>query len=361
MYFERGFVWWIDYINNANVPDEAQAYGYTGANVFCKAAADKYEKLPTIYYGGSGALGVSVVVEASLNPDRGAGSPPAGTFYEVGNPTAAPALVLDMHAHGYGGTPRAADGRYKYYTWAFRDGTIGVTNGVGFDDSTKYVQHSYTGESVYTIRVQVVDNNNVVAYGDSLPIHVGSSGAGGGNGQVWLINMDTAGTYSSNHDAIRDSIAATGASVAEVDFSASVAADFLANATAKVAVFYKGGPGAAGEPTNNTAWTQAQYDAIRTILNSGSKRRVLLFSQSHATAKPDASPFYIYTGRPDYALRPGYTALATSPLTRPAAVNIEGWAALSNSRHMARCLRHVGGQLRRHVLGGCSIFRSCRS
>lgn len=174
MYFERGFVWWVDYISNTNVPDEAQAYSYTGSNVFCKGADDRYEKMPTILYGGTGPLGVSVVVEASMNPDHGPGSPPPGTYYEVGNPDEAQdGVLLDMHAHGYGGIPRATDNHYKFYTWAFRDGTIGVTNGVAYDDSTKYVQHSYNKMAVYTVRVQVVDANGTVAYGDSLPIHIG--------------------------------------------------------------------------------------------------------------------------------------------------------------------------------------------
>jgi hypothetical protein len=293
MYFERGFMWWIDYINNANVPDEAQAYGYTGTNVFCKGKTDVYEKLPTIYYGGTGALGVSVVVEASLNPDRGPGSPPAGTYYEVGNPASpTPALVLDMHAHGYGGTPRASDGRYKHYTWAFRDGTIGVTNGVAFDDTTKYVQHSYVTESVYTIRVQVVDGNNLVAYGDSLPIHVGTGGAAGGgpnSGQVWLVRADDAtndgsfGDFPAGYDAVKTALDDKGATVVEREFSASIVSDFQGDAAAKVMIFYRGGPGAAGEPSPFTApFPTDQQNAIKSVLSTGTKRRVLFIGQGQA-------------------------------------------------------------------------------
>jgi len=132
MYFEKGFVWHIDYVNNTNVPDEAQAYIFTGSNVYC-GDSGTYEKIPTVFYGGSGALGVSVVVEASLNPDRGPGTPAPGSFYEVGLGNDGLATVqLDMHAHGYGGTPRASDCAYKHYTWAFRDGSMGLTTHLWF-------------------------------------------------------------------------------------------------------------------------------------------------------------------------------------------------------------------------------------
>jgi len=161
-YFERGFIWWIDYVNNANVPDEAQAWLFTGDNIFCKNLGDTYEKQATIYYGGTGPLGVCVAVEASVNL--------GSAYYEVAEPAGRP-LLLDMHAHAYGGTPRT-DGRYKYYTWAFRDGTLGVTNGAAYDNSTQYVQHAFNEAANYIVRVQVTDANGNVAYGDSLPIHV---------------------------------------------------------------------------------------------------------------------------------------------------------------------------------------------
>lgn len=289
MYFEKGFVWWIDYANNASVPDEAQAYLYTGTNVYCAAANAAYEKQPTIFYGGSGALGVSVVVEASLNPDRGPGTPPAGSYYEVTNPaTPNPPTLLNMHAHGYGGTPQAGDCAYKHYTWAFRDGSLGVSNGNPFDNSTQFVSHAYTYESIYTVRVQVVDASDNIAYGDSLPIHVGS-GSSGGAGEIWLIRADdnngdsTYGDYPTNADALKASLDAMGASYTELDFSSTVAADFEADATARLALFYHGGPGANGETNNTSTLDEDVLDAMLAILNSGSKRRVLFMSQAHQT------------------------------------------------------------------------------
>lgn len=271
MYFERGFVWWIDYQNNANVPDEAQSYMFSGANVYC-GDDETYEKLPTIFYGGSGPLGVSVVVEASLNPDRGPGTPAPGSFYEVGVPNdGLDSVSLDMHAHGYGGTPQAATCAYKHYTWAFRDGSMGLTNNIAYDNSTQYVQHSYGSIarnqlSIYVVRVQVVDSTNAIAYGDSLPIHLGTGGGGGG-GEIWLIRND-GGDYNANYDALVADLDALGALYTAVDYSDTVADDFNATGEGKVAIWYRGGPGAAGEPTPYTTnWTTAEIDNYLQIMN----------------------------------------------------------------------------------------------
>jgi hypothetical protein len=72
MWFERGFLWWVDYDNGPggaypNVPDEAQAYQWTGKNVYCSTEknATLAKLAPTVFYGGSGPLGVSVTVDAT--------------------------------------------------------------------------------------------------------------------------------------------------------------------------------------------------------------------------------------------------------------------------------------------------------
>jgi hypothetical protein len=77
-----------------------------------------------------------------------------------------------MRAHGYGGTARNGDGRYKHYLWAFRDGTT-LTNDDPHDDVTKYVQHAYDLPGRSTIRIQVIDADDNLVYGDSLPVRVG--------------------------------------------------------------------------------------------------------------------------------------------------------------------------------------------
>jgi hypothetical protein len=283
MFFEKGFVWWIDYAVNTTVPDEAQAYSFTGDNVYC-ADEKTYERLPTIFYGGQGGpLGVSVIVEASLNPDRGPGTPAPGTFYEVALPeaTGLATVALDMHAHGYGGTPQAADCAYKHYTWAFRDGSIGTTNSTPFDNSSQYVTHTYGSvsrnqESVYIVRVQVIDAAGAIAYGDSLPIHVGHGGAAGG-GEITIVRND-GGAYNANYDALVADLDALGALHGTVDYSATIADD-LEGGDTKVVIWYRGGPGGGSEAPDSRTWTAAEIDNYIQLQADGGK--VWLVSQNH--------------------------------------------------------------------------------
>jgi hypothetical protein len=324
MFFEDGFTWWIDYVNNNNVPDEAQAYSFSGSNVYC--ADDKvYEKLPTVFYGGSGALGVSVVVEASLNPDRGPGTPAPGTFYEVALPdaTGLATISLDMHAHGYGGTPRASDCAYKHYTWAFRDGSIGQTNSTPYDNSSQYVTHTYGSidrnqESIYIVRVQVVDSTGAIAYGDTLPVHVGHGAGGSGpGGEIVIIRAD-GGDYQTNLDALTADLDTLGAAYGVQDYTDTVADD-LAGGDQKVVIWYRGGPGANGEPPMQTAWTNEEIDNYIQLQKDGGK--VWLMSQSHGFQ--DASQWWVNGWSGIYA----YSLLTPTVGMGDAAKRRHPWAA----------------------------------
>jgi hypothetical protein len=319
-YFEKGFMWWADYVNNGVVPDEGQVYEYTGANVYCVDGDGNpdgvYVQKPTVFYGGvGGALGVSVAVDASLNPDlTGSGGAPAGSYYQVSLPSddGLATVTLNMFANGYGGTPNAACD-YKHYTWAFRDGSIGVTNSTPFSNSTKHVSHTYGNllvnvESVYIVRVQVVDAADAIAYGDSLPIHIGH-GTGGGSAEVWLVDDVPAGapnTYRANYDAIVADLTALGVGFSEVPYSDTLAADFDASGTGKVVIWYRGGPGAAGEPNGYaTHWANpagGETDNYIQLMKDG--HQVLLMSQSHGfNTNPNFNPngwtgIYSYTVLP---------------------------------------------------------------
>ncbi|MEZ5337332.1 MAG: hypothetical protein R3F46_03630 [bacterium] len=134
---------------------------------------------------------------------------------------------------------------------------------------------------MYTIRNQVVDADDNIAYGDSLPIHLGHGGAGGGGGDTEIVIIrNDGGDFQLNLDALTADLDALGASYSTVDFSGSVADDFAGNPNAKVAIWYRGGPGGAGESaTFTTAWTASEIDNYIQLMDDGFG--VLLMSQNH--------------------------------------------------------------------------------
>ena len=289
MWFEKGFIWWIDYDQDLypNTPDEAQAYSYSGSNVYCAEDAT-YSKLgSTIYYGGESPLAVNVSVDAYrptvADPWTPAPLDETGTFYQIGLPDndGLATISVAMHAQGYGGMPNE-DCVYKYYVWAFRNGQISPA-GPAYSDSNKYVTTAYGSsvrneEGVYVVRVQVTDSEDTVAYGDSLPIHIGHGSPGGGGGEVMLIRND-GNAYPTGYDALKADLDELGAAYAERPYSATVAADFHDDGF-KVAIWYRGGPQASGETVPyTTAWTAAEIDNYLKLMNDG--HQVLLVSQSH--------------------------------------------------------------------------------
>ena len=289
MWFEKGFIWWIDYDQDLypNTPDEAQAYSYSGANVYCAENAT-YSKLgATIFYGGEGPLAVNVSIDAyratAGDPWQPAPLDETGTFYRIGLPAndGLATVNVAMHAQGYGGVPNE-DCVYKYYVWAFRNGQISAA-GPAYSDSNKYVTTAYGNtvrneEGVYVVRVQITDSEDSIAYGDSLPIHIGHGSPGGGGGEVMLIRND-GNAYPTGYDALKADLDLLGAAYAERPYSATVATDFHDDGF-KVAIWYRGGPQATGETVPySTEWTPAEIDNYLKLMNDG--HQVLLVSQSH--------------------------------------------------------------------------------
>ncbi|UNM09906.1 MAG: hypothetical protein H7A35_07550 [Planctomycetales bacterium] len=302
-FFEKGFMWWIDYDQNSNptASDEAQMYIYDGNNTFCEGEYSKVE--PDVFYGGSGDLGVAITVDG-VRYGAGDWSAPQlsddGTYYQIGmlldENTGISSVTIAASAHGFGGV--TADGAdvghpewgaclYKHSTWSWRDGTV-TAAGTAFDPSQFARTHTYSSnaiktnvEGVYTIRNQVVDADDNIAYGDSLPMHLGHGGAGGGGGdtEVWVIRND-GGDFQLNLDALTGDLDALGVGYSVVDYSATVADDFAANPNAKVAIWYRGGPGGAGESaTYTTAWTSGEMDNYIQLMSDGFG--VMLMSQNH--------------------------------------------------------------------------------
>ena len=298
VWFERGFMWWIDYDQTAypNTPDEAQVFTWNGDNVFCYTDAGLlYSELaPTVYYGGGGALGVSVVVDSFRNLGTDPWQPveldATGTYYEIAlqdsetNPSGTETVNVAMHAHAYGGVPNA-DCSYDWYVWAFRDGTINM----GDEDAAQYRTHTYGNplrnmEQVYIVRVQVTDSEGTLGYGDSLPIHLGHGGAAPpGEAEVWVIRND-GGNYDANYDALTDDLTTLGASWTPKDYASDIADQFDAAGSARVAIWYRGGPGDATETqTYTTAWTEEQIDNYIQLLEDD--HPVLMMSQANGYAR----------------------------------------------------------------------------
>jgi len=76
-----------------------------------------------------------------------------------------------------------------------------------------------------------------------------------------------------------DDLYAMGEHPMEVDYSASVAADFLAAPGAEVAIWYRGGPGSEDEPVDTREWTAEEIGQLIELLENGIP--VLLVSQDH--------------------------------------------------------------------------------
>jgi len=213
MWYEKGFAWWIDYdqVTYPNTPDEIQVYSFTGSNVYCRSTGDEYIPSPPVYYGGSGDLSGTVLVEGSRNDpgDPWEAVPFNGSYYELALPSGDGLATVNvkLFATGNGGVTRSGadeghaewgDCLYKYYVWAFRNGTIQAA-GTAYDPDQRFANTSYGSlldnrESIYVVRVQITDasmdegasGSEVFTYADSYPILLGHGGGGGGGGETAL-------------------------------------------------------------------------------------------------------------------------------------------------------------------------------
>jgi|GEM_PF-2450946 len=169
MWYERGFIWWVDY-DQACYPlalDEAHLYGYTACNVY-DDTGEYFRWTPAVYYGAEGELGATVSIDyyrfnmgdpwipARLNED--------GTAYELRIPSGYTTVSVALHCTGYGGRPNA-DWTYDYYDFDFGDST-------SYEGSTPAVTHTYSvSEPDPFVRVEITDDDSDTAFADSLPLH----------------------------------------------------------------------------------------------------------------------------------------------------------------------------------------------
>ena len=316
MWFEKGFVWWVDYDQELypGTSDEAQAYRYTGTHVYCTDGT--YEPIGTpILYGGTGDLGVSVVVDSfrydAADPWTAAPLSDDGTHYTIPLPSDVGLATVNVaaHAHGFGGVANE-DCLYKYYVWAWRDGSI-TAAGAAYDPEQQYRNHTYGSlarnmENNYVIRVQVTDASfdlevtaeEVRAYGDALPLHIGHGGGGGG-GEI-LVIRDDGGDFNANYDALISDLEDIGAAFTAMDYTSGIDGIFASEGDPyKVAIWYRGGQGDDGESgaTYNDPWGSKENELFGIVNNGGSGAGLLLMSQSHGANNPFNTPgFFINDG-----------------------------------------------------------------
>ena len=289
MWFEKGFIWWLDFDNEAALTptDEAITYRYVGgASVF--DADGTYEQFGSnVQYGGAGGtLGATVVID-SYRWGAGDDWSPVGkegnTYLASINETVSPVCQISMYTVPFGGVPGEdsnGDCAYKQCVWAFRNGVIRLPFG-DYDLDQFYAQPVYSEQSIYVVRSMVVDATDDYAFADSFPINIGSA-SGGGAGEVLIILNDD-GEYPTNLAAMTDDMDAMGLSWETVDYSSTVAADFEAGEWL-AAVWYRGGPAAGASETMpiDHDWTDEEIDQYRALIdNGGAGTGVLLMSQGH--------------------------------------------------------------------------------
>jgi hypothetical protein len=292
MWFERGYIWWIDYdqVRNPGTPDEAQAFLYTGKNVYCKDG--EYTAVqPTLYYGANGKLSVGVSVDGMRYLGTDPWSPvPFSTDnlrYEIPlEDDGMDTVSVAMHAQAYGGETNAS-GKYKYYVWAFRDGLINPA-GAAYNDTNRYVQHTYGNstrnlEGTYVVRVQVTDAafdnghsaTETRAYGDSFPIVIGHSPSGG---SVILLRND-GGTYATNYNALKADLDLLKDAGVGFNYTEQAYSDTVNLSAASMVIWYRGGPaGNAGGAYDNRQITAAEASKLVATLQAGTP--VLMFFQN---------------------------------------------------------------------------------
>jgi len=173
-YFEKGFMWWNDYID-PNTPDELYIYMYS-EDCTLETGGD-YEQDPMVVrYGTGGPLGMAVTAWPLLA--------------NVGDP-------IYYHAFPYGGPAGNVNAFLDdFFVWNFRDGNYYL------GDGTDTLQtHEYYTEAKYVTRVMLVldvdgDGNadgatpEYVYFADAPEVeigHLGEPGGGGGGGEPTIL------------------------------------------------------------------------------------------------------------------------------------------------------------------------------
>ena len=164
--FEKGFIWWNDYID-PNTPDELYVYMYNKASTLDSGGQYTQDTM-VVRYGLGGPLGMGITASPIVA--------------NVGDP-------VYFHAFPYGGPTTNVNGFLDdIFVWNFRDGNYYIGDGTGLTRT-----HDYFTEAKYTARVMLVldvDGDGAgdgatpsnVCFADAPEINIGHLGAPGGGG-----------------------------------------------------------------------------------------------------------------------------------------------------------------------------------
>lgn len=320
-FFERGFIWWLDYDQQANptTSDRAILYTFNGSNTFCDGTFTR--SYPYLHYNNkpSAPLAADLLVDQYLTgngnwrtvspdqdgrllrvpwTDEGAGQRSA-TVRALANPYGGVTVNgVDI------GHPEWGKGLYRSCTWLWQDGTV-TPAGTDYDPAQFDVLHTYLEdgtdiEAIRRIRAQVVDADGNIAYVDSLPLQIGD-GSPGAAPSLSVLRADN-GVYPSGYEALIDDLGEIGLPFSTRGWESGIEQQ-LADEGCQLAIWYDGGPGSLDELGNIQAdWTSAERDSLTGLLELGIA--VLLLSQDVAD-NPDLTPGNFWTERFGMQLLPG--------------------------------------------------------
>ena len=182
-YFEKGFMWHVDYID-PEMPDEVYVYMYDEDSTLDPGG--EYTQDPTVVkYGTGGPLGCNVVV----NP----------LIANVGDP-------IFFKAFPYGGPVDNANGfADDWYLWNFRDGTVSSTHNIMYPIHEYYTEARYVARLMFSLDYDGDGNPDgdtpgYKVFADSPEIEIGHLGEAGepGSGGGALVVEAPGGTANAN-------------------------------------------------------------------------------------------------------------------------------------------------------------------
>ncbi len=189
--FEKGFIWWNDYID-PNTPDELYVYMYDKASTLDTGGTYTQDTM-VVRYGLGGPLGMGITASPSVA--------------NVGDP-------VYFHAFPYGGPTTNANGfNDDIFVWNFRDGNYYIGDGTNLTRT-----HDYFTEAKFTARVMLVldvdgDGNGDgatptnVCFADAPEINIGHLGAPGGGGataNICIVNDGATSTVTALGQTLTD-------------------------------------------------------------------------------------------------------------------------------------------------------------
>jgi|GEM_PF-3559045 len=189
-WFERGFIWWNDYLD-PSTPDELYVYT-TEEDSILDSGAELMQDAMVVRYGLGGPLGMAITAYP--------------LFANIGDP-------IYFHAFPYGG-PLTNVNAFEddVFVWNWRDGNYYI------GDGTELLRtHDFLVEAKYVPRVLLVldvdgdgnadgSNPDYVCFADSPEIEIGHIGGGGVSAQIVVVTEDNPYPGDENATAIKETL-----------------------------------------------------------------------------------------------------------------------------------------------------------